>query len=351
MKVVDYNQAPLLLIWEVTRACALACQHCRASAEDVRHPLELSLDQGKGLIRQVAEMGTPLMVLTGGDPLQRDDLEDLIRFGKAQGLTMATIPAATDRLTPERIRSLAEAGVDQLALSLDGETAEKHDTFRMVTGTFSKVLEGARWIREAGVPLQINSVFGAWNVNDFDALAQTVEDLGAVFWEIFFLVPTGRGSQLTGCTAEQMEFLFEKIHTLSRRAPFHIKVTEGQHYRRYYRQQEEAGNGIPPRSRHPLVASRPVNSGLGFCFVSHTGSIQPSGFLPLDCGNVRTETVADVYQNHSVFKDLRDLTRFNGKCGSCGYRDFCSGGSRARTFAVTGDYFNSEEGCAYSVAR
>ncbi len=349
MKTIDFRDTHLIVIREVKRACALACQHCRASAEDVRDPRELSTAQGKDLIRQVAAMGTPLLVLTGGDPLQRDDLEELIRYGKSWGLTMATIPAATPRLTRDRIFRLAEAGVDQLALSLDGETAAKHDAFRRVEGTFDRVINAAAWIREAHVPLQINTVFGAWNADDFDELAAAVEQLGAVFWEIFFLVPTGRGSALQGCTADQMERLFARIHELSQRVTFHIKVTEAQHYRRFFQQREAEGEVVPRHGPHPPIGSRPVNAGLGFCFISHTGAVQPSGFLPLDCGNVKTDRLAAVYRRHETFLALRDLSLIKGPCASCSYLDFCSGGSRARTYALTGDFLGSETACRFAV--
>lgn len=346
MKSVDYARAPLLLIWEVTRACALACRHCRASAEDIRDPRELDLDQGKALIDQVAQMGTPLLVLTGGDPLQRGDLEDLISHARKRELTVATIPAATANLTRERIFRLRDSGVQQLALSLDGPTAALHDDFRRVPGTFDKVIEAAGWIRESGVPLQINTVFGAWNHNDFDRMAELVGRLGCVFWEIFFLVPTGRGKSLDGCTGEQFEGLFAKIHALSQKAPFHIKVTEGQHYRRFYIRKEGTTAVLPHTGRKP-VSSRPVNAGNGFCFVDHTGVVQPSGFLPIDCGNVKTASLEWIYREHPVFRDLRDLSRLKGKCGICEWRDFCSGGSRARAFSLTGDYLAEEPLCAY----
>ncbi|NNM67736.1 MAG: TIGR04053 family radical SAM/SPASM domain-containing protein [Spirochaetales bacterium] len=349
--MVDYQQAPLLVIWEVTRACALACVHCRASAVDVRDPRELSLDEGKRLIDEVAQMGTPLMVLTGGDPLQRTDLEDLIRHGKQAGLVMATIPAATPRLTQERVLSLRDAGVDQLALSLDGETAAKHDSFRQVEGTFDKVLQAAAWIRDAGVPLQINTVFGSWNFQDFSKLAQTVTDLGAIFWEIFFLVPTGRGSELTSCTPEQYEKLFEQIHELSLTAPFTVKVTEGQHYRRWFAQHDDVEKRSAFHHHQRLVAPRPVNSGNGFAFVDHTGEVCPSGFLPLTCGNVRDVPLSQVYRTHPTFRQLRDLSLLQGKCGVCDFRDFCSGGSRARAYGVTGNFLASEPFCAYEPPR
>ena len=183
MFTVNYDESPLLVIWEVTRACQLACKHCRADAINVRHPKELTLEEGKHLLDEIVEMGTPLVVFSGGDPLQRTDLEDLIRYAKSRGLRVGTIPAATDHLTRERVLSLKEAGLDQMALSLDGITAEKHDDFRQVPGSFAKVMQGAAWAHEAGIPLQINTVLAAWNADDFDEMAQMVQDLGVVFWE------------------------------------------------------------------------------------------------------------------------------------------------------------------------
>jgi radical SAM protein len=345
---VDFQQAPLLLIWEVSRACALACQHCRASAIDWRDPAELTLDEGRKLIDDVAAMGTPLIVFTGGDPLQRDDLEELIRHARSRKLTVGTIPAATPRLTRERVRSLKEAGVHQIALSVDAENAAKHDAFRGVPGTFDKVIEAAGWIREAGVNLQANTVFGAWNANDFDAVAKLIQDLGVVFWEVFFLVPTGRGSALQGCSPEQFEILFAKLYQLSKRAPFVIKVTEGQHLRRFMAQQEAAGAKDIVRARGKMMMSgRPVNSGHGFCFVDHVGNVCPSGFLPLVCGNVREKSVTEIYRSNSVFQELRRFELLKGKCGVCEYRDACSGGSRARAYALTGDYLASEPCCIH----
>lgn len=342
---VDFNQAPLLLIWEVTRSCELACVHCRAEAINRRDPRELSTEQGKALIDDVARMGTPLMIFTGGDPLQREDLEDLIRHAKSAGLRVGTIPATTPRLTRERIHSLKEAGVDQLALSIDGPTAEQHDAFRQVPGSFTKAMEGASWISEAGVPLQVNTVFGSWNVDDFDALAALVESLGVVFWEVFFLVPTGRGSALQSCTAAQFEFLFEKLDDFTLRVPFTVKITEGQHYRRFIAQRGEVGQ---PRGHMPPVA---VNAGRGFCFVDHTGMVSPSGFLPLDCGNIRDSSVIDIYRTHPDFLALRDPSRLEGKCGRCEFRDVCGGGSRARAYGLTGNLFASEPFCAHRPSK
>lgn len=340
---VDFDRAPLLVIWEVTRACALACRHCRAAAEDVRDPRELTLDEGKNLLDQVRAMGTPLMIFTGGDPLQRDDLEDLIAHAKAIGLRPAAIPAATPRLTRERMLSLKAAGLDQVAISLDASTAERHDAFRKVEGTFAKAMQGVEWAHEAGIPLQINTVFGAWNADDFDAMAALVQRLNIVFWEVFFLVPTGRGAELEGCSPEQMRELFAKLYDLSLTAPFIVKITEAQHFRCYASRRSAA---LPPGTRPRLMMSgRPVNAGCGFCFVDHIGNICPSGFLPLERGNLRQRRLADVYRNDPVFRDLRDTNKLKGRCMDCGGRVMCSGGSRARAYALTGDYLATDPLC------
>ncbi len=342
---VDYDRAPLLLIWEVTRACALACRHCRAAAEDRRDPRELTIDEGKDLLGQVRGMGTPLMIFTGGDPLQRDDLEELVRHARGLGLRTAAIPAATPRLTRERMFSLKAAGLEQVAISLDASSAQRHDDFRKVEGTFAKAMQGVEWAHEAGIPLQINTVFGAWNVDDFDAMAALVSRLDIVFWEVFFLVPTGRGAMMPGCAPEQAQELFRKLYDLSLTTPFIVKITEAQHFRCYAARRTAA---MPPGTRPRLMISgRPVNAGCGFCFVDHVGNICPSGFLPLERGNLRTHRLADVYRDDPVFRDLRDPVKLKGRCAHCGDRGGCSGGSRARAYALTGDYLAADPLCAF----
>lgn len=341
---VDFEKSPLLLIWEVTRSCELACVHCRAEAIHWRHPEELTLAEGKQLIDEVAGMGTPLLILTGGDPLQRDDLESLIEYGKAAGLRVGTIPATTQRLNLERLRSLQQAGVDQIALSIDGASEATHDAFRQVPGSFAIAMQGAAWTRELGIPLQVNTVFGAWNVDEFDAIVALVKSLGIVFWEVFFLVPTGRGTALQSCSAAQMEQLFERLESLSREVSFTVKLTEGQHYRRFLAQQAERDPAWKPKGHLPPVA---VNAGRGFCFVDHTGNVAPSGFLPISCGNVRTESVRDIYRRHPVFRALRDTSQLQGKCRRCDFRVVCGGGSRARAYGLTGNMHAPEPFCAY----
>ncbi|MBI4575021.1 MAG: TIGR04053 family radical SAM/SPASM domain-containing protein [Planctomycetes bacterium] len=361
----DFDLAPFIAIWETTQACALACRHCRAEAMDRRDPGELSTAEGRDLISQVAAMGTRVLVLSGGDPLQREDLEDLVRHARASGLKVGTIPAATERLTGRRVRALGAAGLHQMALSLDDAGAAAHDAFRGVPGSFERTLTGAAFAREAGVPLQVNTVVSGENWRRLDAIADLVVGLEVVFWEVFFLVPTGRGAGLQGLAPEEFEAVFERLYLLQRRVPFIIKVTEAPHYRMYVAERERrdaTGPGpIARRIRARLAretgpggsvgqAPRGVNSGKGFVFVSHRGEVYPSGFLPLRAGQVRETPLARVYRDAEVLRRLRDPALLGGRCGRCPYRDLC-GGSRARAYALTGDYLAEDPACRFEPGR
>jgi radical SAM protein len=355
---VDFNTAPFLVIWETTQACALACRHCRASARPSRDPFELSTEEGFRVIDGVSEMGTPLLIFSGGDPLNRPDLLDLIRHAKGRGLRTATIPAATDCLTRDVVTSLKEAGLDQMALSLDFPRAELHDAFRGVPGAFAKTIEAAAWAREAGIPLQINTTVCGDTAPYLEEMAAFVATLGIVFWEVFFLVPTGRGSVLAGLTAFQCERLFDVIYRTQQTAPFIVKVTEAPHYRRHVAQRERVAVDDGPvamptiltRSEGPGhtvgLAPRGVNSGNGFLFVSHRGEIYPSGFLPITAGNVRDTSLAEAYRSSDLFKELRDPDRLAGRCGRCEFRSIC-GGSRSRAYSLTGNAFETDPWCTY----
>jgi radical SAM protein len=360
MPQVDFDKAPFLVIWETTQACALACTHCRASAQPNRDPLELTTEEGYGVIRATAEMGTPLLIFSGGDPTNRPDLLDLIRFGRAQGLRVATIPAATDCLTRERVLALKDAGLEQMALSLDQPRAELHDAFRATPGAFAKTMAAIEWAHEAALPLQINTTLCGATAPYFEEMAGLVERLGIVFWEVFFLVPVGRGALLSGLTAAQCESLFETIYRIQKRGAFIVKVTEAPHYRRFVAQQETiaAGHAHSPaqipalltRSESPGhtvgLAPRGVNAGNGFLFVSHQGEIYPSGFLPVSAGNVRKDSLAEVYRKSPLFTRLRNPDALSGRCGRCEYRRIC-GGSRSRALALTGDPFRTDPWCGY----
>ncbi|MBI4422925.1 MAG: TIGR04053 family radical SAM/SPASM domain-containing protein [Elusimicrobia bacterium] len=360
VKSCDFDVAPFLVIWETTRSCALACRHCRASAILGRDPGELSTEEGKRLLTDAAGMGCPIFILSGGDPLNRPDLDALIVHGKAAGLRMGTIPAATASLTRERLLRLRDAGLDQLAFSLDGPTAELHDGFRGVPGAFDLTLRAAGWAREAGVPLQINTVLAAWNYRYLEEMVRLVSRLKVVFWEVFFLIPIGRGTAEASLTAEQFEAVFDRLHRLNAEQDFVIKLTEAPHYRRFVIQREAGkkdGREAAKRIQHIIARPRgaggslglspqAVNAGKGFAFVDYLGNVCPSGFLPIVAGNVRERTLSSLYRTSPVFVTLRDPKLLKGKCGLCEFSRIC-GGSRARANAVTGDPLASDPFCAY----
>jgi len=347
---LDFATTPFLVIWETTQACPLACQHCRAEAEERRDPRELSTEEGKRLLEQIRDMGTPVCVLSGGDPLRRPDLLELIRHGAGLGLRMATIPAASNDLTRDRLAALRDAGLAQVAFSLDGSTAELHDGFRKVPGTYAKTMQAVAWAHELELPLQINTTFARFNRDDLDNLIALVSRLGIVFWEVFSLVAVGRGTVLQPMDASEHEDFFSKLYNLSKHHPFIIKLTEAPHYRRYVLQ--HGGNPLDaPQSnggygRRLHRAPLGVTDGKGVMFVSHRGEICPAGFLPLVCGRFPQDSVVDVYQHHPTFRALRDPDCFGGLCGVCEYRYVC-GGSRARAYAVTGDPLAAEPDCVY----
>ena len=360
---LDFSQTPFLVIWEVTQACALSCQHCRAEAMDRRDPRELSTEEGKDLLHQIHELGTPVCVLSGGDPLQRDDLPELVAEGARIGLRMATIPAATDRLSRSRLAELKAAGLAQVAFSLDGSTPELHDGFRQVPGTFERTLRAVEWAHELELPVQINTTFARYNHHDVDAMVALVQRLGVVFWEVFSLVPVGRGTVLPSLDAREHEALFETLYRLSKEVSFIIKVTEAPHYRRYVlqhrRRDGQSSSGIRSGSAVPAQLSRElsthesfgarakgINSGKGFCFVSHVGEVFPSGFFPKAVGDVRAQPLGTIYRDAELFRQLRDPSLLKGRCGRCELADVC-GGSRARAYAVFDDWFAEDPACLY----
>jgi radical SAM protein len=352
--ILDFNQRPFLAIWEVTQACDLACVHCRASAQPERHPGELTTAEGKNLIRQIAALKVPVFVLTGGDPIKRPDLFELIHYARNVGVRVSLTPSATPLLTREVIFRLKEAGLARLAVSLDGATACTHDAFRGMSGSFARTLHAIHWANEAGLPCQINTTFSRRNIAEIDDLVALMETLNIALWSVFFLVPTGRGQLNDLLNADEFEQIFARLHRLSKTASFDIKTTEAQHYRRYLLQQRvaERKSGIAPATPAARPADligrapRGLNDGKGFVFISHTGEVFPSGFLPLTAGNVRNQPLATIYRDSPLFRNLRDTAQLGGKCGHCEFKEVC-GGSRSRAYALTGDPLAEETCCAY----
>jgi MoaA/NifB/PqqE/SkfB family radical SAM enzyme/metal-sulfur cluster biosynthetic enzyme len=341
----DFSRAPFIVIWETTRACALACMHCRADAIPHRDPAELTTEEACDLMDRVATFGDPppLMVLTGGDPLRRPDLEELIMYGTVRGLSMALTPSATAAATTARLTALRDAGLTRLALSLDGADAAAHDAFRGVRGSFRRTLEIVQRVRAIGLPLQINTTVSRRTFEDLPAIADQVERLGAVLWALFFLIPVGRASAGEALDAQEIERILTWAAERRRSAAFAIKTTEAPHFQRFLSgaggPRSRASGGVPR-------APRAVTDGNGFLFIDHVGNICPSGFLPLPGGNVRGDDLVAVYRDGPMFRALRDPEHLKGRCGACEYRELC-GGSRARAWAVTGDPFAEDPGCAW----
>jgi len=361
---VDFSRSPFLVIWETTQACDLACVHCRASAQPSRDAAELTTEEAKRLMADVRRFGRPLFVLTGGDPLKRPDTVELVRHGADLGLRMAMTPSGTPLMTPEVVRALADAGLSRLAVSLDGSNPAIHDRFRGVPGSFAWTVRMILAAREIGLSTQINTTVTPHNLADFEELIELMVSLGISLWSVFFLVPTGRARPEDVASAEEFERVFHRMYDLSKTAPFDIKSTAAPQYRRVILQRQVAERRAHLRAAapDPLTAgigfsladgvgrAKGVNDADGFVFVSHRGEIYPSGFLPISAGNVRRDDIVQVYREAPLFRMLRDRTQLKGKCGVCEYRDVC-GGSRARAYALTGDFMESEPFCAHVPAK
>jgi len=352
----DFDRHPLMLYYEVTQACDLVCKHCRASAQEDPHPAELATRQSMALIDQVATFPRPpMMVMTGGDPLKRVDLFDLIRHAVTSGLQVALTPSATPLATFDAFERARDAGVRRLGISLDGADAEVHDAFRGWEGSFQRTMRMLADARRLGFAVQVNTSITRRNVYQVDAVAELLAGQGIAMWSVFFLVPVGRGVEEERIAPAEYEEVFERLWHHARCQPYGVKTTEAPHYRRFVLQQGGdplAGPGGEEASaaRRDHRAPLGVGDGKGVMFVGHTGEIYPAGFLPLECGRFPVDSVVDVYQNHPTFRALRKPDGFKGRCGMCEYRYVC-GGSRARAYAVTGDPLETEPDCVYIPRR
>lgn len=358
----NVDLSPFTLAWEITRACALSCLHCRAVAQPRRDPRELTTEEALRVIDQIRDTGDPILVVTGGDPLMRRDVFDLLAYAVQKGLRTSLTPTATALVTPRNLKRVREAGVRRVGISLDGPTAEVHDAFRGFEGAFQRTLEIMQDISAAGLSLQINTTVTRHNLHVLEALPDIVARSGAVQWSVFFLVPTGRGKVEDMISPQDHERLYNWLYDLSRAAPFDIKSTAAPAYRRVAiqraraEQPEQPGQGARPVAgagyRFQDGLDRPalgINDGKGFAFISHVGDVFPSGFLPLSAGNVRDRPFAGIYRDSEIFRQLRDPSLLKGKCGRCEFREVC-GGSRARAYGVTGDYLETDPSCAYEPA-
>lgn len=370
----DRAERPFMIIWETTQACDLACRHCRAEAHPEPDPRALTFADGQRLLEQARDFGkpSPIFIFTGGDPFKRQDIFDLVRYANEIGLVAAVSPSGTPLLNRENLLKLKESGARAISLSIDASTPERHDDFRQVPGSFALTVNGWNIAREIGLKLQVNTTVTRYNLHDLPQMFKLVQELGAMTWSVFFLVPTGRGLQEDEIAPTEYEAVMHFLYDASKYIS--AKTTEGHHYKRvvlqrtileekglpledyialhpvYYELKGEldwivAEKNLQPR---PAIKRTPmhINAGNGFVFISHLGEVFPSGFMPISAGSVKERSLVDIYREAPLFQALRDPSRLEGRCGLCEFSGVC-GGSRSRAYAVTGDPLAEEPFCAY----
>ncbi len=346
----NFSSNPMLVYWEMTQSCGLACKHCRAEAMSQPHPLELKTAESQAFLHQLLGFGEPLphLILTGGDPLRRRDLFSLIDYARTLGLEVSITPSATPELTNEAIDRLQKHGIQSLGLSLDGSCASKHDAIRGIQGTFDRTIQAAHHAGESGLPIQVNTLVSEETADDLPAILEVLRTSFPVMrWSLFFLISVGRGKALNEVSPERGEQIMDWVFDLVPRAPFTVKTTEAPSYRRIaIKKMKSAGMASPALRETSVYRGFQIRDGHGIVFVSNLGDIYPSGFLPLRCGNVRNDRLVDVYRNSDTFRGLHSPDEFHGKCGTCEYNHIC-GGSRARAYAYTGDALGSDPFCPY----
>jgi radical SAM protein len=348
----DYAKTPINVYWETTRACALACRHCRAEAAPAPDPNQLTFTEGVAFLRQILDFGDPLpqLILTGGDPLMRPDLYELIDEARKLGIAVSITPAATPALTYDVLLRLKERGVEGLGLSLDGSTATRHDSIRGVAGTFARTIQAMRWAQELKMPLQVNTLVAAETASDLPAIYELLKSFGVARWSLFFLISVGRGRVLQPLSPAKAEMLMTWIYETSLIAPFIVATTEAPSYRRVALETMRAEGKTAEEIKHSAAfRSFGIRDGHGIVFVSHTGDICPAGFLPLVIGNIREDSLVETYRDAPAFQSLHDPTQFEGRCGHCQYHMLC-GGSRSRAFEATGNALAEDPLCTHEPA-
>ena len=337
-----------LVAWEVTRTCNLSCVHCRAASLDEPYSGELTTDEAIRLIDDISTVSKPILILTGGEPLLRDDIFRIASYGNEKGfrITMATNGTL---VTSDIAKEMKKAGVQRVSVSLDGATPESHDNFRQVKGAFDAAVKGIDVLKAHGIPFQINTTVTAVNREELPEIHRLAVSLGAVAHHIFLLVPTGRARDMAGqeIPPEAYEETLNWFYEQRNKTPLQLKATCAPHYYRILRQRaHEKGEKVTVETYGLDAMTRGCLAGTGFCFVSHIGDVQPCGYLEVICGNVRKKPFHEIWENSDVFKKLRNLSLYEGKCRSCEYIRVC-GGCRARAYEATGNFMAEEPLCTY----
>jgi AdoMet-dependent heme synthase len=337
-----------LVAWEMTRACNLACVHCRAGACPEADPDELTTEEGRALIDSIAKVAKPILIMTGGEPLLRPDFFDLARYAVKTGLR-AVLATNGVLVTPEKAREIAAAGLARVSISLDGPSPEEHDVFRQVQGAFQASVDAVAHLREAGVPVQINTTLTKRNRAKLPQIMKLVEKIGAVAFHVFLLVPTGRARDMAGEEMDPQEYeeTLLEFYRLGRSSPLETKATCAPQYYRILREQAKLeGIEVSEQTFGLNARTRGCLGGLSFVFVSHKGELQPCGYFDLQAGSVRRSEFAELWEKAPLFNDLRNFRLLEGKCGKCDYLRFC-GGCRARAYEHTSRYMAEEPYCAH----
>jgi radical SAM protein len=359
---VDYGERPMLVFWETTRACAVACRHCRASALTQPLPGQLSPTEGRALVDQVAGFGRPypILVLTGGDCLLREDLFELVEYATSLGVPTALSPSVTPVLTPAMVQRTATSGVKAVSISLDGASPATHEGVRAIEHHFEDTVAAIRALVDAGLTVQVNTTVMRENLHELADVAALVQDTGAHVWEVFFLVHVGRGVASGAITAEEHEDVCHFLYDASQYG-FIVRTVEAPFFRRVVTERRAGGQSpasavyaglaqrltslLGPAQRRPSAHTAATRDGKGILFVAHDGEVYPAGFLPLGLGNLRERPLREIYRDDPLLRRIR-AAEFSGRCGSCPYADLC-GGSRARAFAASGDPLGEDPACSF----
>jgi radical SAM protein len=362
-KIVDYSAKPIFVCWETTKSCLLSCRHCRATAIRNSLPGELDHEAGIRLIDQLLEFGEPYpaLLLTGGDPLMRSDVFDLLRHAKERGIYTAVAASVTPLLTREKLELMRDLGVEIISVSMDGASAEIHDRIRDIPGTWRATLDAIEVSTSCGMRLQVNTTVMKSNLRDLADIFHLARERGAVAWEVFFLIRTGRGSSLENPEPFECE---EVAHFLydSTRYGIPVRTSEGPHFRRVYLERQKGGKApegelyahLSRRLRElegepkntPSLRINATGDGKGIIFIGHDGEVHPSGFLPLSLGNVKESTLKSIYTTHPLLVGMRDPAKLKGRCGACEHKVIC-GGSRSRAYAEFEDPYQEDPACPY----
>lgn len=337
-----------LVAWEVTRSCNLSCVHCRAASMDKPYQGEFTTDEAFSLLDDIAKVGKPIIILTGGEPLLRDDVFEIARYGTTRGFRM-TLATNGTLITDDVAQNLKEAGIQRVSISIDGATAESHDNFRKVEGAFDGAVRGIEILKKHEIPFQINTTITSVNLGELEGIHRFAISIGAVAHHIFLLVPTGRGKNLANqaLPADEYEKALHWFYEQRGKSSLQLKATCAPHYYRILRQRaHEKGERVTFETHGLDAVTRGCLAGIGFCFVSNIGTVQPCGYLEVDCGNVRKAPFSEIWENSEIFRSLRNLSLYEGKCGYCEFIRVC-GGCRARAYEATGNFLAEEPLCTY----